>query len=183
MTEPETAGSDPTPLRTPRGPRRRRVGHQRPQVVLHQRLDRRLPDRHGGHRPRRAAAPARVDVHRPGRHAGREHRPRRRRRWSTREERVRQARRPRRDPLRGRPRARPTRCSATRAPASSSPSTASGPGASTTACAGSASRSRAFDMLCERALYREARGAPLAEKQTVQNWIADSRGRRCTPRG
>src|SRR3712207_6578429 len=34
--------------------------------------------------------------------------------------------------------------------------------------------SRAFDMLCERALSREAHGGPLAEKQTVQNWIADS---------
>ena len=40
-------------------------------------LDRRLPDRHGRHRPRRAPAPARVDVHRPGRHARREHRARR----------------------------------------------------------------------------------------------------------
>jgi acyl-CoA dehydrogenase len=33
---------------------------------------------------------------------------------------------------------------------------------------------RAFDMLCERSLSREAHGGPLAEKQTVQNWIADS---------
>jgi acyl-CoA dehydrogenase len=33
---------------------------------------------------------------------------------------------------------------------------------------------RAFDMLCERALQREAFGGPLAQKQTVQNWIADS---------
>ena len=33
---------------------------------------------------------------------------------------------------------------------------------------------RAFELLCERALEREAFGAPLAEKQTVQNWIADS---------
>src|SRR5262249_58936665 len=33
---------------------------------------------------------------------------------------------------------------------------------------------RAFDMLCERALYREAFGSTLSEKQTVQNWIADS---------
>ena len=33
---------------------------------------------------------------------------------------------------------------------------------------------RAFDMLCERALSREVGGAPLADKQTVQNWIADS---------
>jgi acyl-CoA dehydrogenase len=33
---------------------------------------------------------------------------------------------------------------------------------------------RAFDMLCERALQRHAFGTPLAQKQTVQNWIADS---------
>jgi acyl-CoA dehydrogenase len=33
---------------------------------------------------------------------------------------------------------------------------------------------RAFDMLCERSLSREAHGSALADKQTVQNWIADS---------
>jgi acyl-CoA dehydrogenase len=33
---------------------------------------------------------------------------------------------------------------------------------------------RAFDMLCERALSRSTHGTPLAEKQTIQNWIADS---------
>jgi acyl-CoA dehydrogenase len=33
---------------------------------------------------------------------------------------------------------------------------------------------RAFDMLCERAQSRYASGSLLAEKQTVQNWIADS---------
>jgi acyl-CoA dehydrogenase len=33
---------------------------------------------------------------------------------------------------------------------------------------------RAFDMMCERASYRWAHGSVLAEKQTVQNWIADS---------
>jgi len=33
---------------------------------------------------------------------------------------------------------------------------------------------RAFDMLCERATYREAAGSVLGDKQTVQNWIADS---------
>jgi acyl-CoA dehydrogenase len=33
---------------------------------------------------------------------------------------------------------------------------------------------RAFDMLCERALYRESHGKRLAEHQTIQNWIADS---------
>jgi acyl-CoA dehydrogenase len=33
---------------------------------------------------------------------------------------------------------------------------------------------RAFDMLCERSLYRYAHGSTLSDKQTVQNWIADS---------
>jgi acyl-CoA dehydrogenase len=33
---------------------------------------------------------------------------------------------------------------------------------------------RAFDMLCERSLQREAHGKLLARHQTVQNWIADS---------
>jgi acyl-CoA dehydrogenase len=33
---------------------------------------------------------------------------------------------------------------------------------------------RAFDMLCERAVSRYAFGSLLAEKQTVQNWVADS---------
>jgi acyl-CoA dehydrogenase len=34
---------------------------------------------------------------------------------------------------------------------------------------------RAFDMMCERALSRYTHGSYLAEKQTIQNWIADSR--------
>ncbi len=33
---------------------------------------------------------------------------------------------------------------------------------------------RAFELMCSYALEREAFGSPLAEKQTVQNWIADS---------
>jgi acyl-CoA dehydrogenase len=33
---------------------------------------------------------------------------------------------------------------------------------------------RAFDMLCERALSRYAFGSQLSDKQTIQNWIADS---------
>src|SRR6266487_3825479 len=33
---------------------------------------------------------------------------------------------------------------------------------------------RAFELMCKRALEREVSGGPLAEKQTVQNWIADS---------
>ena len=34
---------------------------------------------------------------------------------------------------------------------------------------------RAFDMMCERALSRFTHGSLLADKQTVQNWIADSK--------
>jgi len=33
---------------------------------------------------------------------------------------------------------------------------------------------RAFDMMCERALTRVTHGSTLAEKQTIQGWIADS---------
>jgi acyl-CoA dehydrogenase len=33
---------------------------------------------------------------------------------------------------------------------------------------------RAFELMCRYALEREAFGGPLAEKQTIQNWIADS---------
>jgi acyl-CoA dehydrogenase len=33
---------------------------------------------------------------------------------------------------------------------------------------------RAFDMLCERAKYRYSHGGLLEEKETIQNWIADS---------
>src|SRR4029077_17518687 len=35
---------------------------------------------------------------------------------------------------------------------------------------------RAFDMLCERSLYRYAHGSTLSGHQTVQNWIAGSGG-------
>jgi acyl-CoA dehydrogenase len=33
---------------------------------------------------------------------------------------------------------------------------------------------RAFDMLCEYALHRQVAGGVLADKQTIQNWIAES---------
>ena len=82
--------------------RRRRLGPQRPQVVLLERLDRRLPHRHGGHRARRPTPPARLDVHRAGRHPGRDDRPRRGDDGAPGRV-LRQARQPRRDPLRGRP--------------------------------------------------------------------------------
>jgi acyl-CoA dehydrogenase len=34
---------------------------------------------------------------------------------------------------------------------------------------------RAFDMLCERAVSKSVHGSTLADKQTIQNWVADSR--------
>ena len=42
---------------------------------------------------------------------------------------------------------------------------------------------RAFDMLCERALSREAHGGPLADKQTSCRTGSPTRPRRCRPRG
>ena len=33
---------------------------------------------------------------------------------------------------------------------------------------------RAFELMCERSLERVAFGGPLSEKQSVQNWIAES---------
>jgi alkylation response protein AidB-like acyl-CoA dehydrogenase len=33
---------------------------------------------------------------------------------------------------------------------------------------------RAFELMCSYSLEREAFGGPLAEKQTIQNWVADS---------
>ena len=33
---------------------------------------------------------------------------------------------------------------------------------------------RAFDLMCQHSLKREAFGGPLADKQTMQNWVADS---------
>jgi acyl-CoA dehydrogenase len=33
---------------------------------------------------------------------------------------------------------------------------------------------RAFDMMCERAVSQSVHGGPLSEKQTIQNWVADS---------
>ena len=77
MTEPNSAGSDPTLLNDGRRQGRRRLGHQRPQVVLLQRLDRRLPHRHGRHRPRCAQVPEGLDVRRRRRHARRRDRARR----------------------------------------------------------------------------------------------------------
>jgi len=33
---------------------------------------------------------------------------------------------------------------------------------------------RAFELMIDRAINRQAFGGPLSDKQTIQNWIADS---------
>ena len=130
LTEPEVAGSDPDADARDRGPRRRRVGDQRAQVVHHQRQHRRVHHRLLQDRPRRdrQVPPVLLD-HRADRHAGlrdrargADHGPHRRR--------------PLRDPPDGRARARRPTCSARAATASSSRSSGSVPAASSTACAG-----------------------------------------------
>ena len=109
----------------------------------------------------------------PTRTPGREHRPRRPHHGRAGPP-HRRARRPRRDPLRGRPRPVREPRSATRATASRWPRSGSVRAASTTPCAGSGQSKRAFDMLCERSLSRFTHGSLLAEKQMIQDWIAES---------
>ena len=74
MTEPG-AGADPTLLDHPGRARRRRVGDQRPQVVLVERQHLRLPDRDVPDQPRRRGVPALLDDHRADAHARGEHPP------------------------------------------------------------------------------------------------------------
>ena len=52
----------PDPVQDPGRPGRRRVGHQRVEVLLLQRQHRGVPHRHGGHRPRPQPVPGHVDV-------------------------------------------------------------------------------------------------------------------------
>ena len=113
----------------PRGARRRRVGHQRPQVVDQQRARGAGGDRDGGHRPGRRPPPAGDDAARAHGHArlqpgppAVEHGPQRGAGALG-------------DRLRGLPRPGRARPRSARARAASrSPRTGSGPGASTTAC-------------------------------------------------
>ena len=99
MTEPEVAGSDPTTLQTTCRAGRRRVGDQRPQVVHLGRQRRRVRDRDGRHRPRRAALHAGEHDPGPGRHPGLRAGPQRL------GDGPRRGARPLRDPLHGLPRA------------------------------------------------------------------------------
>ena len=73
MTEPAVASSDATNIQCTHRARRRRLRHQRPQVVVVRRRRPALQDlhRHGQDRPGRAAARAAVDDPRAARHARR----------------------------------------------------------------------------------------------------------------
>ena len=57
--------------------------------------------------------------------------------------------------------------------ASRSPRSGSGPGRIHHAMRWLGQSQRAFDMLCERALSRYTHGSILAEKQMIQDWIAE----------
>ena len=173
MTEPDTAGSDPTLLQDARGEGRRRLRHHRPQVVLSSNAS--IADflivmavTDPDARPHQRASMFLVPADTPGVNILRD--------VPTMEhpqdefgkygghaeilyEDVRIGRR---------------RCSAPRAPASSSPSSACAPAASTTACAGSGSRSARSTCSASARCPARRTARRSAEKQTVQNWIADS---------
>ena len=173
MTEPERRRR-PDAAHDAGGPRRRRVGDQRPQVVHVERLGRRLPHRDGRHQPRRAPVPGQLDDHRAHRHARAstscatsptmehpddgtgavrrslgDHLPRRAR--AVREPRRQRGRRLRARPEAPRPGSHPP-LHALAGPERSGPSTC-----------------------CASGRCRATRTARyLAEKQTIQNWVADS---------
>ena len=173
MTEPG-AGADPTLLTTPGRARRRRVGDQRPQVVLVERIDRRLPDRDVHDRtPTTSRYQALLDDHRADRHARREHPPRRARPWAS--------------PTTARaspaatPRSSTRTCGCRTRTSIGNPGDGFalaqkrlGPGRIHHAMRWLGQSQRAFDMLCERALSRYTHGSLLAEKQMIQDWIAES---------
>ncbi len=76
LLDDRTAGrrrSDPVPH--PRGARRRRLAHRRLEVLLLQRPNGFVPDRHGDHRPGRQPLPGHVHVPGARRHSGDPHRP------------------------------------------------------------------------------------------------------------
>ena len=168
MTEPEVSGADPTGLQTHAVLDDDEWVIDGAQVVLVGRRGRRVRNRDGGHRPRRRAAPAHVTDPRARRHAGVEGRA------------VLGVRAPRPrlvDPPGGLVRG-------VRVPAANILGERGdgfriaqkrlGPGRIHHVMRWLGQMQRAFDLMCSYSLEREAFGGPLAEKQTIQNWIAES---------
>ena len=169
MTEPEVAGSDPTLLRG----RAVRDGDEWV-INAHKWFSSgadgaAFGDRHGRHRSRRRAAPARVDDPRPDRHARLRARAARpgdgprgpRLGHALRDALHRRARAAREHARRARRRL-PDRAEAARA------------GRIHHVMRWLGQMQRAFELMCSYSLERKAFGEPLAEKQTIQNWIAES---------
>ena len=163
MTEPDTPGSDPTQLRTRAVRDGDELGDRRTQVVLLERLDRRLPDRDGGHQPRRAALAAGLDVHRPRRHARAWRSCATCRRWSTRGSTS--------AATAGTPKSSTTACAFPREALLGREGEGFvlaqqrlGPGRIHHCMRWLGVARRAFDMMCERATYRDAHGSLLARE-------------------
>jgi acyl-CoA dehydrogenase len=167
MTEPHCRRR-PDAVQDHRRARRRRLGHQRLEVLLLQRQDRVVPDRHGGDQPRRQRLPGHVDVPGARRHT-----------WVNIVRNV--GLHGERDdegshaliPLRQRAGCRPRRCWR-RGQAFVIAQTRLGGGRIHHAMRTIGLSRKALDMMCERALSRETQGSRLSDKQFVQGYIADS---------
>ena len=170
MTEPQ-GGADPTHVQDPRRARRRRLGHQRREVLLLQRQDGVVPDRDGGDEPGCQPVPGHVDVPGADRHAGRRHRPQRR---------------PVRRIVDDEGSHALIHYDNVRVPAEALlggegqafviAQTRLGGGRIHHAMRTIGLAQKALDMMCERALSRETAGSKLSDKQFVQGYIADSYG-------
>ena len=179
MTEPELAGSNPVLDGDDGAARRRRLRHQRPQVVHLERRRRGVRHRHGGDRPRREAARARQPDHRPARRA----------RLRARAQHLGHGR--------GRGATTPAhaevRFEGVRVPVANrlgaegagfrSRRSGSGRGASTTACAGSASASAPSTLMCARAARASSRPASRSASSRSCRRGSPRAAPRSTPRG
>ena len=172
MTEPHNAGSDPHDDHHNSSARRRRICHQRPQVVRFQRFIRRLYSGHDRHQSREPAAFGSVHDDHRARYAGHEHRPRCAYHVASVSGQV---------SLGGHAEIKFEDC---RIPVANrigeegegfllAQKRLSG-GRIHHAMRWVGQCESAFDMMCERAVSRHVRGALLAEKQMVQDFVAQS---------
>ena len=167
MTEPH-GGSDPTQFKMPRRARRRRVGHQRREVLLVEPPYRVVHHRDGRHEPRRERVPGHVDDPRAVRHAGHPRAPDIGHLGADLRRRHARAR-----PLRERPRPYENVLGG-EGKAFEVAQRRLGGGRIHHAMRTVAACHKYFEMMCERALSRTTKGTLLADKQMVQEQIAES---------